>query len=61
MRTAFLSQSTKKYEAQKAYRKTEDCLFDQQFLGLFGASCYLCQKYLFLEPPAKKGPGKSES
>ena len=48
------SQSTKSYEAQKAYRKTKFCLPNQQSNGLFGASCYLCQYRLFFERSAKR-------
>ena len=54
------SQSTKNYEAQKAYRKTKVCLPNQQSIGLFGASGFLCQYNLFFEPPAKKLLEKSE-
>ena len=53
-------QSTKTYEAQKAYRKTKVCLPNQQSIGLFGASYFLCQYNLFFEPPAKKLLEKSE-
>ena len=54
------SQSTKNYEAQKVYRKTKICVPNQQSIGLFGASCFLCQYNLFFEPPAKKLLQKSE-
>ena len=54
------SQSTKNYEAQKAYRKTKVCLPNQQSIGLFGASCFLCQYNLFFEPPGEKLLEKSE-
>ena len=53
--------STKTYEAQKAYRKTKVCLPNQQSIGLFRASCCLCQYILFFEPPAEKLLGKSEN
>ena len=61
MSTAFFSQSTKNYEAQKAYWETENCLSNPKFIGLFVASRYLCQYILFSEPPAKKLQGKSKS
>ena len=54
------SQSTKTYEAQKAYRKTKVCLPNQHSIGLFGASYFLCQYNLFFEPPAKKLLEKKE-
>ena len=54
------SQSTKNYEAEKAYRKTKVCLSNQHFIGLIGVSCCLCQYFLFFEPPAKKLLEKSE-
>ena len=40
LRTAIFSQSMKNYGPQKLYRKTKVCLFHQQPIGLFEASCY---------------------
>ena len=48
------SQSTKNSEVQKANKKTNVCLPNQQSFGLFGASCFLCQYRLFFEPPTKR-------
>ena len=52
--------STKKYETQKTYRKTKNCLTYQQSIGLCGASCYLCQ-YSVFPTIGKKVTGKREN
>ena len=54
----FFSQSIKEYETQKAYRKTKVCLSYQQAIGLFGASCYLCQYKFVFRTAGKKVTGK---
>ena len=60
-RQRFFFTINKKYETQKAYRKTKICFSYQKSIGLSGVSCYLCQYSLFSEPLAKKVTGKCEN